>query len=63
MTMSRKDYFELSYVAVMHRPVRNASERYKRLAQQGYLELTKDGYVITPAGRSELEKDARSFAK
>jgi ribosomal protein S19E (S16A) len=59
MTMSRKDYFELSYVAVMHRPVRNSSERYKRLAQQGYLERTEQGYVITPAGRQALEDEGK----
>jgi Mn-dependent DtxR family transcriptional regulator len=55
--MSRHDYFELSYVSLMRQPVRNTSERYKRLAQQGYLERTKQGYVITPAGRQALEKE------
>ena len=54
--MTRREYSELSYVALRREPVKNTSELYKRLAAQGYLSLTKDGYVLTLAGKQELER-------
>jgi hypothetical protein len=51
MVLTRHDQYELSYVAVAKQPVKNGSARYKRLAQAGYLEKTRDGYLLTALGR------------
>lgn len=55
--MTARELCELTYVALSREPVKNMSELYKRLAAQGYLSLTKDGYVITLAGKLELERN------
>ncbi len=54
--MTARELCELTYVALSREPVKNKSELYKRLAAQGYLSLTKDGYVLTLAGKQELER-------
>lgn len=54
--MSKRERNELAYFLVAKAPVEKDNATHRRLAELGYLLHTKQGYVITDAGRQALER-------